>query len=155
MTEKVYMLVNINIEDKETYLNYEKGFFPILKKHGGEFITFDDKVEHLEGKNPIAGRTILWTFRSEESAKAWYNDPEYQELAKIRRSSTVLNNLSIIKSLPKISNLYLYQLSNNFNNKLLIVVATISSRLLVSKLKISKTYLSGLKIIALHLYLSQ
>ena len=101
MTDKVYMLVNINIEDKETYLNYEKGFFPILKKHGGEFITFDDKIEHLEGENPIMGRTILWTFPSEESAKAWYNDPEYQELAKIRRSSTVLNNLSIIKSLPK------------------------------------------------------
>ena len=49
MTDKVYMLVNINIEDKETYLNYEKGFFPILKKHGGEFITFDDEIEHLEG----------------------------------------------------------------------------------------------------------
>ena len=101
MTDKVYMLVNINIEDKETYLNYEKGFFPILKKHGGEFITFDDKIEHLEGENPIMGRTILWTFPSAESAKAWDNDPAYQELAKIMRSATILNNLSIIKSLPK------------------------------------------------------
>ena len=101
MSEKVYMLVDINIQDKETYLNYEKGFFPILKKYGGEFITFDDKIEHLEGEKPIEGRTILWTFPSEEDAKAWYNDPEYQELAKIRRSSATLNNLSIIKSLPK------------------------------------------------------
>ena len=42
MSEKVYMIANLNIEDKETYLRYEKGFFPILKKHGGEFITFDD-----------------------------------------------------------------------------------------------------------------
>ena len=58
MTEKVYMLVNINIEDKETYLNYEKGFFPILNKYGGEFVTFDAKIEHLEGENPIVGRTI-------------------------------------------------------------------------------------------------
>ena len=65
------------------------------------FITFDDKIEHLEGEKPIEGRTILWTFPSEEDAKAWYNDPEYQELAKIRRSSAILNNLSIIKSLPK------------------------------------------------------
>ena len=93
--------IDINIQDKETYLNYEKGFFPILKKYGGEFITFDDKIEHLEGEKPIEGRTILWTFPSEEDAKAWYNDPEYQELAKIRRSSAILNNLSIIKSLPK------------------------------------------------------
>ena len=36
---KVYMVVNLEIEDKETYLKYEKGFFPILKRHGGEFIT--------------------------------------------------------------------------------------------------------------------
>ena len=39
---KVYMVVNLEIEDKDTYLKYEKGFFPILKKHGGEFLTFDD-----------------------------------------------------------------------------------------------------------------
>ena len=36
---KVYMVVNLDIEDKDTYLKYEKGFFPILKKYGGEFIT--------------------------------------------------------------------------------------------------------------------
>ena len=100
MTEKVYMLVNINIEDKETYLNYEKGFFPILKKYGGEFITFDDKIEHLEGEKPIEGRTILWTFPSEEDAKAWYNDPEYQELSKFRRDGAPLRSLSLVKGLP-------------------------------------------------------
>ena len=97
----VYVVVNLTINDADEYRIYEKGFFPILKKYGGEFITFDDKIEHLEGEKPIEGRTILWTFPSEEDAKAWYNDPEYQELAKIRRSSAILNNLSIIKSLPK------------------------------------------------------
>ena len=44
---KVYMVVNLDIKDQDTYLKYEKGFFPILKKHGGEFITFDDSVRHL------------------------------------------------------------------------------------------------------------
>ena len=44
MSEKVYMLVDINIQDKETYLNYEKVFFPILNKYGGEFIKFEDKI---------------------------------------------------------------------------------------------------------------
>ena len=28
---KVYMVVNLEIEDKETYLKYEKGFSPFLK----------------------------------------------------------------------------------------------------------------------------
>ena len=38
----VYLVVNLHVEDAERYLQYEKGFFPILRKHGGEFITYDD-----------------------------------------------------------------------------------------------------------------
>ena len=35
---KVYMVVNLDIKDKDTYLKYEKGFFPMLKK--GDELTF-------------------------------------------------------------------------------------------------------------------
>lgn len=60
---KVYMVVNLEIEDKETYLKYEKGFFPILKKHGGEFLTFDDSFKHMEGPEPLSGgRMIIFFF---------------------------------------------------------------------------------------------
>ena len=45
---EVYMVANLEIEDADSYRNYERGFFPILKKHGGRFVTFDDTVEHLE-----------------------------------------------------------------------------------------------------------
>ena len=41
---QVYMIANLKIEDAETYRKYEKGFFPILKKHGGSFITYDDAI---------------------------------------------------------------------------------------------------------------
>ena len=46
---KVYMLANLQIHDAEKYRLYEKGFFPILKKHEGEFITYDDNIVHIEG----------------------------------------------------------------------------------------------------------
>ena len=32
----VYVIANITIEDASKYRQYEKGFFPILKKFGGE-----------------------------------------------------------------------------------------------------------------------
>jgi uncharacterized protein (DUF1330 family) len=36
----VYMIANLQInEDPSEYREYEKGFFPILKKHGGSFMT--------------------------------------------------------------------------------------------------------------------
>ena len=97
---EVYMVVNLKIKDPDSYRNYEKGFFPMLKKHSGRFVTFDDSVEHLEGHTPIKGRIIIFAFPSEDKAKEWFNDPEYQELSKIRRSSTSITSLTMVKGLP-------------------------------------------------------
>ena len=98
---EVYMVANLEIEDADSYKNYERGFFPILKKHGGRFVTFDDTVEHLEGHTPVKGRIIIFDFPSEGRAKEWFNDPEYQELSKIRRSSTSIASLTMVKGLPQ------------------------------------------------------
>lgn len=97
---KVYMIANLNIEDKEIYRKYEKGFFPILKKHGGKFTTYDDSIQHLEGSNPLKGRVIIFSFPSESAAKTWYNDPEYQELSAFRRKGAPLVSLTMVKGLP-------------------------------------------------------
>ena len=98
--QKVFMIANLKINDKDTYKIYEKGFFPILKKYDGEFVTYDDSIETFEGSSPLEGRTIIFSFPSPEKAREWFNDPEYQELAKNRRTAAELKNLSMIKSLP-------------------------------------------------------
>ena len=98
--QKVFMIANLKINDKDTYKIYEKGFFPILKKYDGEFVTYDDSVETFEGSSPLEGRAIIFSFPSPEKARKWFNDPEYQELAKNRRTAAELKNLSMIKSLP-------------------------------------------------------
>ena len=97
---KVYMIANLNIEDKEIYRKYEKGFFPILKKHGGKFTTYDDSIQHRQGSNPLKGRVIIFSFPSESAAKTWYNDPEYQELSAFRRKGAPLVSLTMVKGLP-------------------------------------------------------
>jgi uncharacterized protein (DUF1330 family) len=33
-----YVVANFTIHNKDEYLKYEKGFFSILKKHGGSFL---------------------------------------------------------------------------------------------------------------------
>ena len=97
---KTYVIANLVINDKDTYRVYEKGFFPMLKKHGGEFVTFDDNAKHFEGTTPIEGRVIIFSFPSPHAAESWYNDPDYQALSEHRRASTVIKNLTMIKSLP-------------------------------------------------------
>ena len=96
---KVYMVVNLQVEDKETYLKYEKGFFPILKRHGGEFITYDDNIVNVEGETPMEGRIILFSFPSKKHAEEWYSDPDYQKLSEHRRAS-VTSTIVRVSGLP-------------------------------------------------------
>ena len=96
----VYMIVNLHVTDAATYRQYEKGFFPLLKRYGGEFVTFDDSAVTLEGVSPPSGRMILFKFPSEAQAKAWYADPEYQALSEHRRAGTRLEFLTMVRGLP-------------------------------------------------------
>ena len=97
---KVYMIANIQIHDADRYREYEKGFFPILKKHGGEFITFDDNIAHVEGETPMTGRIIMFSFPSSEKADEWYSDPEYQNLSENRRAAVTTTSITKIHGFP-------------------------------------------------------
>ncbi|MFT6288208.1 MAG: hypothetical protein ACJAYC_003293 [Halieaceae bacterium] len=96
----VYMVVNLKVTDPDSYGKYEAGFFPLLKKYEGQFITYDDNPDSFEGDAPREGRMIIFQFPSEEKARAWYADPEYQTLSKFRRAGTSLDFLSMVRGLP-------------------------------------------------------
>lgn len=97
----VYVLANLVIEDSERYREYEKGFFPLLKRHEGKLITFDDNSIDLEkGEVSLSGRFVLFSFPSEEKAFQWYEDPEYRALSEHRHASTKTQFLRLIHGMP-------------------------------------------------------
>ncbi len=96
----VYMIVNLKVTDSNAYRNYEKGFFPFLKKYDGQFVTYDDQPETLEGNAPLDGRAIIFTFPNEEKARTWYDDAGYQELSEHRRAGTELRFLTLVRGMP-------------------------------------------------------
>ena len=96
----VYMVVNLQVSDAATYRVYERGFFPLLKRYGGQFITFDDQPDTLEGEAPREGRMIIFQFPSEAQARAWYADEEYQALSNHRRKGTKLEFLTMVRGMP-------------------------------------------------------
>lgn len=96
----VFMVVNLAITDADAYRTYEKGFFGFLKKYGGEFLTFDDNPITLEGDAPRSGRMIIFKFPSEQTAKDWYADAQYQALSDHRRAGTKLEFLTLVHGLP-------------------------------------------------------
>ena len=95
-----YIMVQLHVTDAAEYRKYEKGFFPILKKYGGEFVTYDDQPHTFEGTSPIEGRANLFKFPSEQAAKDWYADADYQALSEFRRAGTRLDFLTMVRGLP-------------------------------------------------------
>lgn len=96
----VYMIANLEVQDPDRYKQYEAGFFPILKRHGGRFHTFDDAIVTFEGEAPPKGRIVIFEFPSEAAARSWYDDPEYQALSEHRRAGTKLAHLTMVHALP-------------------------------------------------------
>lgn len=96
----VYVVANFHIEDATEYRKYEKGFFPILKKYGGSFFTYDDSAFTFEGLKPRSGRMVLFTFPSEQAAREWYEDPDYQAISEFRRAGTKMEFLTMLHGLP-------------------------------------------------------
>jgi uncharacterized protein (DUF1330 family) len=95
-----FVIANFVVEDADRYREYEKGFFPILKRHGGKFFTYDDSTVTLEGEHAPPGRVVIFQFPSEDAARKWYDDPEYQALSEHRRAGTKLRFLTMVHGLP-------------------------------------------------------
>ena len=100
MSGPVHFIAHISIDDADGYRQYEKGFFPILKRYGGEFITYDDNTVTFEGASARSGRMVIFGFPSEQAANQWYNDPDYQALSEHRRAGTNLEFITMVHGLP-------------------------------------------------------
>ena len=95
----VHFIAHFTVNDPASYRVYEKGFFPILKAHGGRFVTYDDNVTVLEGER-AEGRTVIIQFESEDALNTWWNSPEYIELAGHRKAGTTTHSISVVHALP-------------------------------------------------------
>ncbi len=95
----VHFIAQLTVHDPERYLQYEKGFFPILKAHGGRFLTFDDDATVLDGER-TEQRTVLIEFETEEACRTWWDSPEYREIAAHREAASTTHCIQIVHPLP-------------------------------------------------------
>ncbi|SHJ19177.1 DUF1330 domain-containing protein [Wenxinia saemankumensis] len=80
---KGYIIGHITVTDPDGYPEYVRRDTPILKSHGARFIVRGGRSETREGA--AQDRHVVIEFDSFEAAKAAYEDPDYQEVAEIRR----------------------------------------------------------------------
>ena len=80
---KGYIIGHITVNAPEAYKEYIERDTPILQALGGQFVVRGGQAEVKEGET--LQRHVVIEFPSYEAAMAAYNDPEYQDVADIRR----------------------------------------------------------------------
>jgi len=83
----VYLIIEIQVADQETYGEYLRKVPPTVEKHGGRYLVRGGRVV------PVAGdwrpeRIVVVEFPSFEHLERWSESPEYQALAPLRMRAT-------------------------------------------------------------------
>ena len=88
----VYYMNSYDITDLQEYQKYGPLAIPLINKYGGEVLAADTEGLAVEGNARKMNAIIR--FPSKDAALSCYNDPDYQEVKKIRHRSTT--NCSMI-----------------------------------------------------------
>jgi uncharacterized protein (DUF1330 family) len=91
----VYVVISYDIRDSDAFEPYVPGVLPLLAKHRAEILVADFDVKPLEGEKHSV--YVVLRFPSEEAALAWYNDPAYEPVRKIRLSSCDNNHMVLAR----------------------------------------------------------
>ena len=83
---KGYIIGHVTVRDAEAYKEYVEKDTPILLGLGGKFIVRGGQSEVPEGET--LDRHVIIEFPSYTAALGAYNDPEYQQVADIRRRTS-------------------------------------------------------------------
>ena len=92
-----YIIVQINIKNKEPYKEYLKQVTPIAQKYGGEYIIRGGKSKTILGAWNYE-RTVVIKFANYEAAIKWYDSEEYAPVRKIREKNSE-GNIIVIEGL--------------------------------------------------------
>jgi len=83
--KKAYVVIDLTVIDKEKMKQYGQVAKKLITENGGKFIA-NSEVEVLYGSSGFKIKAIV-EFPNIESAKAWYNSPEYQKVIPLRSTA--------------------------------------------------------------------
>jgi uncharacterized protein (DUF1330 family) len=79
-----YIIVHVNIHNREEFKKYIKAFMTEFKEFPGRFLVVTENAEVLEGEWSQPLRTVVMEFPSTDKAREWYKSERYQKIAQIR-----------------------------------------------------------------------
>jgi uncharacterized protein (DUF1330 family) len=89
-----YLIVDIEVHDPERHEAYRAAGPATLERFGGRLIVKGGDFAVLEG-NWQPKRLVMAEFPDLESAKRWYESPEYREAKKLREGTATLQMVAV------------------------------------------------------------
>jgi uncharacterized protein (DUF1330 family) len=83
-----YIIVDLEVKDAQAFEPYKQPTAASIAQYGGRFIVRSSDYEVLEG-NWRPKRVVVLEFPSVETAKRWYDSPEYRKVLPIRLQHAV------------------------------------------------------------------
>jgi uncharacterized protein (DUF1330 family) len=93
-----YVLAEIEITNPEGYKEYTTHVPATIAKYGGRFVVRGGKVHALEGEWPER-RRVLIEFPDAETARKWFDSPEYEK-PKAMRQANSKGRLLLLEGVP-------------------------------------------------------
>ena len=90
-----YCIFDAEIFDESWIPEYVARITPLYERHGGKCIARSRKAIQLEGDRKPQSLISIIEFPSKDAALAWYNDPDFAPLLKMRRAGSVAQGFLI------------------------------------------------------------
>lgn len=91
---KGYLIVRVEVSDPEGYKRYVEESTHAVQKFGGRFLVRGGKHEVMEGQG--MSRNVILEFKDADTARAYYNSPEYQS-ARAHRIGGADFNMTLVE----------------------------------------------------------
>ncbi len=79
----VYFVVDVTVDDPQTYAEYSKQVGPTLARYEGRFLVRGGETSTIEG-DWQPQRLVVLEFADKEHFRSWYDSPEYTAIRAIR-----------------------------------------------------------------------
>ncbi len=89
-----YVIVDIDVQDRERYQDYVRLSPVSLARYGGKFVVRGGRHETLEG-DWRPRRLVVLEFESVERAKEWWASAEYAEAKRLRQATSTANMIVV------------------------------------------------------------
>ncbi|MEM7735303.1 MAG: DUF1330 domain-containing protein [Deinococcota bacterium] len=90
-----YSVLFVTPSNEDWIADYLPSANKLVAQHGGKYIARTSSHEQLEGKGEDAALRIIIEWPSQEAAKAFENDPEYQPYLQSRLNNSTSHHFLI------------------------------------------------------------